>query len=151
MTKRPGPEPPSGVAELAADYRASSEQRRQVLIQRCPICASRYFPPQLRCSKCGAQELEWEPCGSRGRIKTWVTVHGQEETASMSVPRRLKERTPYSTVFLALDDAPEIRIAALYFHGSDDYDLKVGAPMTVHLEDVDGRPVPVCIRDVPLS
>lgn len=129
---------------LAQEHRQATEQHGEVVVQRCGGCAAVQYPPLLRCSACGGTDLMWTPAGTKGIVATWVTVHGQADTPSMSIPGRLRDRTPYATVFLNPDRAPNVRIAALHFPDEAAAELAVGARVSVALEDVGGRRLPVC-------
>jgi uncharacterized OB-fold protein len=102
-----------GVQGIADDYRAVMEEHRVPVAQRCDECSAAQFPPLLGCRSCLSARLSWVSCGDRGVVGTFVTVHTAETTPSMSIPRRLLDKVPYSSVFVAPDDLPGVRLVAL--------------------------------------
>lgn len=134
----------NGTRALAADHRARVEQHGGPVIQICASCAETYFPPRLRCARCGSLELNWQPTNGRGTVSTWVTVHHPEETPSMAIPSHLKSLTPFSTVFVNLSDWPGIRVASLHLGQESDSSLVAGMEMEVRLDQVEGSEVLVC-------
>jgi uncharacterized OB-fold protein len=122
----------AGAQGLADQYHALLREHRVPLVQRCAACASAYFPPLLNCRSCHSDELAWVPAGARGRVGTFVTVHTREQTPSMSIPRRLLDEVPYSSVYVEPDEFPGVRIPALMVGDQQEF-LAVGLPVELQV------------------
>jgi uncharacterized OB-fold protein len=103
----------AGAEGLANQYRALLNAHRVPLVQRCANCATAYFPPLLNCRTCHSDELRWVSAGSRGRVGTFVTVYTRDQTPSMSIPRRLLDEVPYTSVYVEPINIEGVRIPAL--------------------------------------
>jgi len=115
----------AGSQGLADQYHALLAEHRMPLVQQCKACSTAYFPPLLSCRSCHSDELAWAPAGARGRVGTFVTVHTRDATPSMSIPRRLLDEVPYTSVYVEPDGAPHLRIPALMV-GDGQQHLAVG-------------------------
>jgi uncharacterized OB-fold protein len=122
----------AGAQGLADQYHALLREHRVPLVQRCAACDSAYFPPLLSCRSCHADDLSWVPAGTRGRVGTFVTVHTREQTPSMSIPRRLLDDVPYTSVYVEPDDFPGLRLPALMV-GDQQQLLAVGLPVELEV------------------
>jgi uncharacterized OB-fold protein len=124
----------AGVQAVANEHRALSGQLRAPLAQRCDACGTGQFPPLLACPNCGSRDLSWIACGDTGTVGTFVTVHTAQATASMSIPRRLQDAVPYTSVFVIPDAVPDVRVAALML-GEQQVELRVGARVAFAFSD----------------
>lgn len=90
-----GTRPAMAPGTLDRLYFEAAAQGRLV-IQRCPSCDHRQFPPKLICTNCGA-DPEWLEASGKGVIHTFTIVrrHGVEPFKSL---------TPF---VLAMIDLPE--------------------------------------------
>ena len=123
-----------GAQALADNYRQVVAEHRTVLAQGCDQCEAHFFPPLLGCSKCQYNKLSWIECGTSGIVGTFVTVHARTVTPSMGIPKWLRDRTPYSSVYVVPDSVPSIRIPAL-MEGPQQDRLAVGARVDFDLSD----------------
>lgn len=128
----------SGAQGLADQYQALLREHRAPIVQHCAGCASSYFPPLLNCRTCHSDDLSWVPAGSTGTIGTFVTVHTRDQTPSMSIPRRLLDEVPYTSVYVEPDDVPGVRIPALMV-GAQQASIAVSAK--VRLEVLEAGPI----------
>jgi uncharacterized OB-fold protein len=124
----------AGVQAMADEHRARARQLRAAIAQRCDSCATAQFPPLLSCPVCGSRDMSWVSCGESGTVGTFVTVHTSAATASMSIPRRLRDVVPYTSVYARPDALPGVRVAALML-GDQQADMKVGARVTFTFSD----------------
>ena len=115
----------AGAQGLADQYRALLREHRVPLVQRCADCGTACFPPLLSCRKCHSDRLGWVPAGTRGAVGTFVTVHTRESTPSMSIPKRLLDEVPYTSVYVEPLHVPDVRIPALMV-GAQQHSLAVG-------------------------
>jgi uncharacterized OB-fold protein len=123
-----------GVQGLADDFNAAVRSNRAPIAQRCDDCGTAQFPPMLSCPVCRSQELSWVSCGNTGTVGTFVTVHTSEATPSMSIPRRLRALVPYTSVYVAPDAVPSVRVAALMI-GPQQAQLRVGSAVAFDVTD----------------
>ena len=123
-----------GAKALADNYRLVAAERRAVLAQACSRCEVQFFPPLLSCSKCHSDELSWIECGMFGVVGTFVTVHARTVTPSMGIPNWLRNRVPYTSVYVVPDAVPAVRIPAL-MEGSQQDHLAVGSRVEFDLSD----------------
>lgn len=114
-----------GAQGLADQHRALLGRHRVPLVQRCAECTSTFFPPLLSCRECHSSRLDWVDAGARGRVGTFVTVHTREQTPSMSIPRRLLEEVPYTSVYVEPLDVAGLRLPAVMV-GDQQESLAVG-------------------------
>lgn len=127
-------EPERGVQALADQHRAVTQRHGGPVAQACDACAGIQFPPMLACRTCGSAELSWIACGATGTIGTYVTVHTRHATPSMSIPRRLLDQVPYTSVYVVPDAVPTVRLPAL-MTGPQQERLAVGAAVTLSVAE----------------
>ncbi len=123
---------------LADQYRALLREHRLPLVQRCAECGAAHFPPLLRCRSCHSARLDWVDAGPWATVGTFVTVHTREQTPSMSIPKRLLDEVPYTSVYVEPQDVPGVRLPALMV-GQQQGSLAVGD--LVRLEVPENGPI----------
>jgi uncharacterized OB-fold protein len=126
------------IQAMADEHKALLRDHGVPVVQRCDECQRPRFPPLLGCPHCGSSQLIWITAGTTGKVGTFVTVHRREATPSMTIPRRLLDQIPYTSVYVMPDEVPEVRIAAL-MTGPQQSELAVGSP--VQLRVVGNSPV----------
>lgn len=110
---------------LDRQYFEAAAQGR-LLIQRCPACDHRQFPPKGICNSCGG-EVEWLEAAGDGVINTYTIVrrHGVEPFRSLA---------PFA---LAMVDLPEgVRLMG-NVTGIDPEDVKVGLTVRAYALKID--------------
>jgi uncharacterized OB-fold protein len=122
------------IQAMADEHRALVRAQGSPVVQRCDECRLPSFPPMLGCPRCGSSQLSWILAGKTGTVGTFVTVHRRDATPSMTIPRRLLDQIPYTSVYITPDKAPEVRIAAL-MTGTQQGDLAVGSRVQLHVAD----------------
>ena len=125
-----------GAQGLADEFRETVTEHQVPVAQRCDRCGSAYFPPVLGCRVCASPSLSWVSCGETATVGTFVTVHTAEATPSMSIPRRLLDQVPYSSVYAVPDALPGVRLAALMLGPQQD---KLAVGVAVRLEVANGH------------
>ena len=98
----------------------------KLMIQRCPACDHRQFPPKLMCTSCGG-EPGWLEASGEGIINTFTVVrrHGVEPFKSLA---------PF---VLAMIDLPEgVRLMG-NVTGIDPDDAHVGLAVTAYALRID--------------
>jgi uncharacterized OB-fold protein len=135
----------AGVQAMADEHRALAKRLRAAIAQECDSCGTGQFPPLLSCPVCGSSSMNWVSCGDAGTVGTFVTVHTRQATASMSIPRRLRDAAPYTSVFASPDALPTVRVAALML-GDQQAEMRVGARVTFAFSDDYGLMVDLASR-----
>jgi uncharacterized OB-fold protein len=131
------------IQAMADEYKALLRDHGVPVVQRCDECQRPCFPPLLGCPQCGSSQLVWIAAGTTGKVGTFVTVHRRDPTASMTIPRRLLDQIPYTSVYVMPDEVPEVRIAAL-MTGPQQSELAVGSTVRLRV----GRNSPVVIANL---
>ena len=72
--------------------------RGELLLQRCPACATTYFPPQPFCPACSNDEVEVVRASGRGSLSSYVI----SERAAPGF------EAPYVIAVVALDEGPRL-------------------------------------------
>ncbi len=117
--------PEMAPATLDRHYFEAAAQGR-LLIQRCPNCDHRQFPPKLICTGCGG-DPEWLEASGAGVINTFTVVrrHGVEPFKSLA---------PF---VLAMVDLPEgVRLMG-NVTGIDLESARVGQPVQAYALRID--------------
>jgi len=47
----------------------------RLVVQRCADCATCVFIPQVRCTACQSDRLQWSECSGRGTVYSYTVVH----------------------------------------------------------------------------
>lgn len=117
--------PAMAPGDLDRQYFEAAAQGR-LIVQRCPSCDHRQFPPKGICNGCGG-EPEWLEASGEGVINTFTIVrrHGVEPFRSLA---------PFA---LAMVDLPEgVRLMG-NVTGIDPDDVKVGLAVTAYALRID--------------
>lgn len=101
-------EVPVGVGELLLPMPEPDSQpfwdalrEGELRIQRCTRCGELRHPPQPMCPRCNDFEHEWALMSGRGSLYSYVVSH-------QAVHASLRERTPFATVLVELDEGPRM-------------------------------------------
>lgn len=100
-------------------------------IPRCLRCAAFVWYPQLRCRRCGSEELRWTAVSGRARLFTWVTVH------RALVPAQ-RDHVPFVTALVEIEEDASVRLATR-LDAPRGVPLRLGLPLEVFFEKVDDR------------
>jgi uncharacterized OB-fold protein len=101
-------------------------RRHELLVQGCPRCDTRIFPPQPVCPHCRSLEREWHRIGPQGKVYSWVVVRRPSHPWFAA-------RVPYTVVLVEME-------GGVRFVGGIDCDpgvLRDGLPVEAEFEDVD--------------
>ena len=86
-------------------WQAAAEGRLEV--PRCAACSRFVWYPKERCPGCGGAELAWTPVSGRGTLFSFAVVR-------RGFTKELREKEPYATGLVALEEDPAVRIATLF-------------------------------------
>ncbi len=55
-------------------------RRGELLVQKCQDCGSYIFYPKMYCPECLSSHLEWVRASGKGKVYSFMTVHGFQPT-----------------------------------------------------------------------
>jgi uncharacterized OB-fold protein len=120
---------------------------RELRLPRC-VCGQYVWYPQPRCPACRGERIDWVAVSGRATLFTWTTVYRS------FVPGH-QARVPYTTALVELIEDPQLRLAT-FLAGIADVRLRLGLPLQVDFEEIDGgivlpvfRPLPEVVSDAP--
>jgi uncharacterized OB-fold protein len=90
MSNRPLPVP----TPLSAPFWEAAA-RGVLSIQRCATCGRYEWTPQVACSRCYTETLEWTPVSGKGEVYSFSVVHRPQTPAFTA---------PYVVAIVALDE-----------------------------------------------
>ncbi len=117
------------------EYRTALESGK-LLLRRCDTCKTYSHPKRHLCSRCGANELVWEPASGRGWLYSYSTLE------QFSISPKYRDALPYTLGFARLEEG-------VYLFGrilSQNENLKIGAPIDVEVRRLEeGRMLPTFV------
>lgn len=103
--------------QIARSWRQQQSNLRLVG-SRCRRCGALAFPERVRCSTCGASEVEPRRFGGRGTVCSFTTVY--------EAPRGFVEQTPYLAALVRLEEGP---LVAAMLTDADPGEVRAGMPV----------------------
>jgi uncharacterized protein len=97
--------------------------RHELVLQRCTIDGHYEWTPQVACSKCLNESLEWVAVTGLGQVYSYSVVHR---------PQGPEFEVPYIVAIVELDEGPRM-LTSLVDIGPDE--VKIGMPVEVRFED----------------
>ncbi len=124
------PELPRPLPQIDRDHEDwwAGLRRHELLVQECPRCAKRVFPPQSLCPHCHSPERGWHKLSMRGKVYSWVTVRRASHPW-------FADKVPYCVVLVEMEEG-------FRFVGGIDCPpeaLREGLPVEVGFEDVNSE------------
>lgn len=117
--ERPLPVP---TALSRAFWEATKEHR--LTIQRCSRCGRWEWTPQMVCSRCLTETLEWQTASGQGKIYSYAVVERPQSPAF---------RAPYVVAIVELAEGPRILTTVVT---TEPGRVQVGTEVEVAFEDV---------------
>jgi uncharacterized OB-fold protein len=111
---------------------AAAEGR--LVAQRCQSCGFWSHPPRIICNKCHSFDMKWEPVSGKGTLYSFEVMHMQSITG-------FEDKVPYTTVLVELEEQPKLLF--LGYRDGKGEDLKMGMPMEVFFEKIEGTDVTI--------
>jgi uncharacterized protein len=102
-----------------------ASKRHELVLQRCTTCGGWEWTPQMACSRCHTETLEWAPASGRGEVYAFSVVH-RPQTPGLG--------TPYIVCIVHLDEGPMMLSDLVNI---DPENARVGMPVVVAFEDFD--------------
>lgn len=100
-----------------------------LLLQRCSQCGTVRHYPQLLCTRCYSDRVEWIEASGRGTVHSWTVAHHAFHPA-------FKGELPYTLLIVDLSEGPR----AMGRFDGDPAMLKLGLPVQARF-DADGLPL----------
>jgi uncharacterized protein len=127
---------PVGVGELLLPVPEPDSQpfwdallSEELRIQRCTACGELRHPPQPMCPRCNDFEHEWALMSGRGSVFSYVVSH-------QAVHPSLRERTPFVTVLVELDEGPRL-VSNLVDVPPDEVEIGMAVEVVFHRVDAE--------------
>ncbi len=121
----------------------------ELRMQACASCGRHRFPPRPMCPWCRSTESSWNRMSGRGTIWSFVVAHPPLLPA-------YQELAPYNVVVVALDEDPTLRVVGNLLateegtiNETDPATIRIGEPVRVVFQAVDGVAVPRWVRVEP--
>ena len=111
-------------------------RERRLVVQRCPRCGHRQFPPHAYCAECTHPQMEWQELSGRGRIWSFGVVHAP------TLPQ-LAQWVPFPIVVVEMEEDSRIRMVGNVvaaegapINSVDPASIRVGGAVEVTFADV---------------
>lgn len=126
----PGHPPPRPMPRIDREHAEwwAALRRHELLVQECPRCGLRVFPPEPACPGCRALERGWKRSQGRGRVQSWVVVRRASHPY-------FADRVPYAVVLVEMEEGFRI-IGGIECPPEQ---LRDGLPVDAGFEDVNGQ------------
>lgn len=95
----------------------------KLMLQRCTKCGTIRHYPQLLCTSCYSDGVEWIEASGRGTIHSWTVAHHAFHPA-------FKGQLPYTLLTVDLEEGPR----AMGRLDGDHPKLRIGLPVQVHFD-----------------
>lgn len=99
--------------------------------QRCGDCGRAVFYPRVLCPFCGGEDLDWEESSGRGAVYATTAIHHQDSE-------------PHNVCLVDLEEG--FRMMSR-IEGVPAEDVRIGAPVRLHIQRTDDGPVPIFVPD----
>ncbi len=100
----------------------------KLILQRCTRCGTLRHYPQLLCTNCYSDGVEWTEASGRGTVQSWTVAHHAFHPA-------FKGDLPYTLLIVDLQEGPR----AMGRFDGDPAALSLGLPVRIRF-DADGKP-----------
>lgn len=109
--------------ELAQEFYRAALAAGGLCVQTCSSCGQTSHPPRMYCPRCSSGEWSFQPASGRGTVYSFTVSH-------YSVEPYWKERLPYTTIVVELEEGPRVVAAG---QGWDE-GVQLGAAVDVSVE-----------------
>ncbi len=129
--------PPQSLGALHPDaftepfWQAAAEHR--LTCAQCTACGAFRMPPAAFCHRCRSQDVTWAELSGRGTVFSFTV-------ARHALIPDLVEYLPYVVAVVDLEGAPGARLIGNVIDIEVE-DVRIGMPVEVAWEDVEGSPV----------
>lgn len=113
--------------EFAKPFFDAANQKKLV-VQQCPNCNMKHFPPKQRCNNCSTTEpLKWVETSGKGHIDVYFVIRD-------SRIRGFRSAQPINFAIITLDDDPGLNFLS-NLPGTPAGQVPVGAPVEVIFDE----------------
>jgi len=116
--------------EASEGFWAAAREGR-LAIQRCGKCRRWNHAPSLACPSCGSLELAYENVSGEGTLFSWTVIREAPAPG-------FRDRMPLIVGLVELAEQPHLLLVSNIL-GLTEGDLKLGLPLRVEFEDVNGE------------
>lgn len=109
--------------ELVRDFYRATIEHGGLVVQICADCGQTSHPPRTYCPRCFSPEHRFKPVSGRGSAYSFTVSH-------YSVEPYWKERLPFTTVVVELEEGPRVVAAGRGWASG----VSLGAPVQVVVE-----------------
>lgn len=109
--------------ELVQDFYRAAIEHGGLVVQTCASCGQTSHPPRTYCPRCFSVEHRFDPVSGRGTAYSFTVSH-------YSVEPYWKERLPFTTVVVELEEGPRVVAAGRGWASG----VPLGAPVQVVIE-----------------
>lgn len=102
-------------------------KRNQLVVQHCPGCGHRAFPPRANCPACGEADLSWEPVSGQGTVYTFTVSHRAPHPV-------FGNQVPLVVAVVELIEGPRMITNIV---GCDPSEVSVGSAVRVDFDPID--------------
>ncbi|WP_035757662.1 Zn-ribbon domain-containing OB-fold protein [Granulicoccus phenolivorans] len=121
--------------EVSEGFWEAVKEHGDLRIQQCDQCAAYYHPPVPQCFTCLTSGLAFVPVSGRGEVAGWTVMYEK-------LVAGFEGQVPYIGVLVALDEDPEVQLAANLID-ADPTAVHVGMKVTAVFETIrDGWVLP---------
>ena len=78
-------------------------KRGELILPRCKSCGLLHHSPRSSCVDCSSQDLAWVKCSGRGKVHSYVILHGQPGTGA-----DFRSSTVEINAVVEIDEGPHI-------------------------------------------
>jgi uncharacterized OB-fold protein len=111
----------SYTTEAKTDVFVDYLEKGKIMAVKCNRCGTKYFPPQVGCPKCVANDMAWFEISKKGKLITYTVVNYG--------PVGFEDRAPYILAVSAFEDG--LQILATLCKDIKETDIAVGMLLKV--------------------
>jgi len=98
----------------------AAAKQGKFMLQQCPACGDRRFPPAPVCPKCLASDQTWVEASGKGTLESWIDMHRAYWDG-------YKDDLPYRVCLVRLEEGPVV--VSNLVHTSEN--MRMGASVKV--------------------
>jgi uncharacterized OB-fold protein len=118
------------ISELTQPY-WDAARKGELVLQHCPDCDQRSFPPRAHCPHCGSAKLEWRKVSGRGTVYTFTVAHRPPHPV-------FADQCPLAIAVVELEEGPRMISNVV---GCDPADVEIGMAVQVSFEQIEDSDV----------
>jgi uncharacterized protein len=104
----------------------------ELRLPHCVPCGRPYYPPRLRCPRCGSSDIHWAAVSGRGRLHTYL-INERAPAPGWA--------TPYAIAVIELDEGPRMMSNVVGLPADPEH-LKLDMAVEVMFQTREGMALP---------